>query len=118
MFILAVSILDIGARRVRSAEAEYRKEQAFCAAEAGLERAKADLARGDDTAWTGKPAELRPCTYSVQIERDGEDGATVVSTGAFRRPNGERIEVTVRAALQRVESGDAWKTVEWERLPS
>jgi hypothetical protein len=114
MFILAVSILDIGARRVRSAETEYRKEQAFCAAEAGLARAKADLARGDDTAWTGEPAELGPCTYSVEIGRDGEEWAAVVSTGEFRRPNGERIAVRIEAA---VTFGDgAARVTSWRRV--
>jgi hypothetical protein len=114
MFILAVSILDTGARRVRAAETEYRKAQAFYAAEAGLARAEADLARGDDLAWTAEDGELGGCRYSVDIDREGEGRATVVSSGSFRRPNGERIEVRIEATLALRDGSMA--VTSWQRV--
>jgi hypothetical protein len=116
VFIFAISMIDTGARRVRSAGTEYRQAQAFYAAEAGVARAAADLARGGDLGWTEEPREIGACTYSVELDRDEGGDVTVVSTGEFRRPNGERISVPLRAVLRRDTAGEGWKTVAWERL--
>jgi len=116
VFILAVSMMDIGASRVRSAGTAYRQAQAFWAAEAGVERVAADLAAGRDSAWTGEEQGIANAFYRVRIESRDENGAVVVSTGEFRRPNGERIPVTVEAELRKQEEGGGYGAVSWRRV--
>jgi type II secretory pathway component PulK len=116
VFILAASMLEVGAMGVRASATRYRQTQAFYCAEAGVQRVLADLLQGAESSWISEEQSLADAFYRVQMD-SGEDGtARVVSTGEFRRPNGERIAVVLQAVFEPSPENGGYKTVSWEYL--
>jgi len=118
VFILAVSMMDIGAMRIQAASSRYRQTQAFYAAEAGIARVTADLSEGRQPDWTREEQAIGDAFYSVSVERSEGGAVTVNSTGEFRRPNGKRIAVPVEVVLQPAAGDGGYEVVSWRRVKS
>lgn len=117
VFILAASMLDIGAARFRAASTRYRQTQAFYCAEAGIARVTAALSQGAERDWVSDRQTFGDGFYRVDILWGADDETvSIVSTGEFRRPNGERIAVTLRATLELSTSHGGYELVSWQQL--
>jgi len=116
MLILAASLLDIGAMRLRASGTRYRQAQAFHSAEAGIARATADLSRGVSLDWADSDQPFAEGSYRVRLTGRDDGSSVIVSTGEFRRPNGERIAVVLEAVLKPSPAGGLWDTVSWRQL--
>lgn len=114
VFILAASMIDIGAARFRGASTRYRQTQAFYYAEAGIARAAAALSRGAELDWVSEEQAFGDGFYRIDLLRGAaDDTVTVISTGEFRRPNGERIAVGLQATLKPSTADGGYELVSW-----